>query len=249
MASARLKLADFLNLLLPRVCAACSRLMDEEEPGLVCGRCWSRLAPLPAPTCARCGHPTRGLECRWCDRLPVFVRAARSVTWTHRGSALHILHALKYAGWSAAGDAIGERMARTSWPLDVREECRAVVPVPLAAARERERGYNQSLLLATAFGARWGRPVWDDMLFRVRGTRSQTRLTPDDRSRNVSRAFRVATGAERRLSGAHILLVDDVLTTGATLNECATVLYEAGARIVSYVTFGRAPTAADRNQP
>src|SRR5690606_27637577 len=121
-------------------------------------------------------------------------------------------------GWSATAAAVGERMARLRWPLDVREECTALVPVPLAPARERERGYNQSLLLARSLGARWGRPTWDGVLGRVRATGSQTRLTPDDRSRNVSRAFGVAAHAARRLDGAHILLVDDVITTSATLN-------------------------------
>lgn len=194
----------------------------------------------------RCGHPTQGQDCRWCVTLPVFVRAVRSVCWTHSGTALGILHALKYAGWAATAAAMGQRMARLAWPPDVREECTALVPVPLTAARQRERGYNQSLLLARALAPAWGRPVWEDVLMRTRTTGSQTRLTPDDRSRNVSRAFGVPTGVERRLLGAHLLLVDDVITTGATLNECATVLFGAGARIVSYVTFGRAPTAADR---
>jgi ComF family protein len=237
---------DLMQFLLPRVCSACRRLMDEGERGIVCGRCWARLARLPAPQCERCGHPTRALSCRWCEFLPPYVRCARSVCWTHAGTARAILHALKYDGWSAVADGVGERMARLPWPEDVSGECTALVPVPLAAVRERERGYNQSTLLALAMAPRWGVPVWHDVLTRDRATRTQTRLTPTDRSRNVSRAFQAPAGSTDRLPGAHIMLVDDVVTTAATLNACASALFGAGARIISYVTFGRAPTAADR---
>lgn len=238
--------AEVLQFLLPRVCSACRRLMDDAEEGIVCGRCWARLALLPAPLCERCGHPTRAQECRWCDSLPPYVRCARSVCWTHAGTARAILHALKYDGWSAVAAGVGERMARLPWPEDVASERTALVPVPLAAVRERERGYNQSALLALALAPRWGVPVWSDVLTRDRATATQTRLTPTDRSRNVSRAFRVPAGSTSRLPGAHIVLVDDVVTTAATLNACASALFGAGARIISYVTFGRAPTAADR---
>lgn len=244
---ARRLAGDLLQFMLPRVCSACRRSMDEGEAGIVCGRCWARLALLPAPRCERCGHPSRSARsCRWCEFLPPFVRCARSVCWTHAGTARAILHALKYDGWSAVADGVGERMTRLPWPDDVRRECTALVPVPLAAVRERERGYNQSALLALAMAPRWEVPVWSDVLTRDRTTRTQTRLTPTDRSRNVSRAFRVPSGSMSRLPDAHILLVDDVVTTAATLNACASALYGAGARIISYVTFGRAPTAADR---
>jgi len=243
---ARQLVEDLLQFLLPRVCSACQRVMDEGEQGIVCGRCWVRLAPLPAPRCDRCGHPVGAQRCRWCELLPPFVRCVRSVCWTHAGTARAILHALKYDGWSAVAPGMGERMARLAWPEDVLAECAALVPVPLARVRERERGYNQSTLLALAMTPRLGVPVWTDVLVRERTTRSQTRLTPTDRSRNVSRAFEVPASASGKLRGAHIMLVDDVVTTASTLNACATVLFAAGARIISYVTFGRAPTSADR---
>lgn len=156
------------------------------------------------------------------------------------------MHALKYGGWRAVAEGMAERMARTSWPEDVREERSAVVPVPLARARERHRGYNQSLLLASALGARWEVPVWDGVVVRSRDTRTQTRLTPGERLANVSGAFGVTHAARSRLRGAHVLLVDDVVTTSATLNACAAALFAGGARIISYVTFGRAPALGDR---
>jgi ComF family protein len=235
-----------LDLLLPQVCAACGRPLHERDAGVICGICWSRVDPLPAPQCPRCGHPMRSRGvCGWCALLPPFVRAVRSVCSVHGGTGLGIVGALKYDGWTAAADAMAERMARLAWPVDVVEERAALVPVPLAVERARERGYNQSELLARGLAARWAIPVWAGCVDRVRVTKSQTRLTPGERRRNVRGAFRAAS-AGFNLRGAHLMLVDDVVTTGATLNEVAAALHDAGARIVSYVTFGRAPALGDR---
>jgi ComF family protein len=144
---------------------------------------------------------------------------------------------------------MGARMSRVDLPIDVVEERRALVPVPLSEKRTRERGYNQSLHLARSLAARWSIPVWDNVLTRTRHTETQTRLTPGDRLRNVSGAFRAPATARNVLRGAHVIVVDDVVTTAATLNACAAALCDGGARIVSFVTFGRAPALGDRWQP
>jgi ComF family protein len=238
-------LAATLDLLLPRACVACERPMDASDRGIVCGRCWARMLALPMPQCDRCGHPHVKHRCRWCDLVPPYVRAVRSVCWVPGGAAGNIVHALKYGGWSLVAEAMAERIARLAWPADVREERRAIVPVPLAAGKLRDRGYNQSELLARGLASRWRVPVWRDALVRTRETETQTRLTPSERLRNVAGAFRAAPGAAERLRGAHLVLVDDVVTTGATLNACAAALLEGGARIVSYATFGRARQASD----
>lgn len=153
--------------------------------------------------------------------------------------------ALKYDGWAAVAAPMAARIARVSWPSDVVAERSLVVPVPLAPARQRERGYNQAALLAHALGATWGIAVAGDVVHRERATPSQTRLTPTQRSVNVHGAFDVPMQSRERLAGAHVVLVDDVLTTGATLNAVAGALFDAGARIISYATFGRARTAVD----
>lgn len=235
-----------LELALPRCCLACGRPIGSAKAGVVCGVCWSRLTCLPAPRCERCGHPVRAARCYWCDQLPPYVRAARSVCWVPGGVGGRVVHALKYDGWTAVAGEMAERMARLAWPADVVAERTALVPVPLARRRLRERGYNQSLLLARELSARIGIPVWEGCVERARETRTQTRLTPGERLGNVSNAFRVAAFARERLRGTHLVLVDDVVTTGATLDACAAALFEGGARILSYVTFGRAPTAGDR---
>ena len=155
-----------------------------------------------------------------------------------------MIHAFKYDGWHALSNGMGLRMARLAWPMDVKEERTALVPVPLSTRRERSRGFNQSERLAHALGASTALNVWRDVLIRTHFTSSQTRLTPEERLRNVSGAFRV-TGDPARLRGAHLVLVDDVVTTAATLNACAAALFAGGARIISYVTFGRARLPGD----
>jgi len=160
--------------------------------------------------------------------------------------ASSIVHALKYEGWAAVADDMAERMSRLSWPPDVVEERTALVPIPLASARKRQRGYNQSALIASGLGARWRIPVWEDAVVRCRETVSQTRLTPEERLDNVAGSFRTSDRQLEGLRGAHVVIVDDVVTTAATLNTCAKALYESGARIISYVTFGRAHASGDR---
>lgn len=212
---------------------------------MVCHLCWSRLPLLGSPQCLRCGHPLVSAKCQWCDLLPPFVRCVRSVCWMPVEPASSIVHSLKYSGWARIAEEMAERMSRLSWPRDVVEERTALIPVPLGSARKRERGYNQSELVARGLSKRWSIPVWTDIVGRARETRSQTRLTPEERQGNVAGSFKIR-GNFDALVGAHLVIVDDVVTTAATLNECAKVLYEAGARIISYVTFGRAHASGDR---
>jgi ComF family protein len=236
-----------LDLALPKCCPVCDCALGSGASGIVCGLCWARLRVLPHPQCTRCGHPKDPVrDCRWCAILPAFVRSVRSVCWATDGTGGAIVHALKYDGWHDVAAEMAERMARLSWPADVVTERAALIPVPLASARKRERGFNQSEVLALRLALRWGLPVWRDCIVRVRSTETQTRLTPGDRLRNVSGAFRASSEALSRLRGQHVVLVDDVVTTAATLNACAAALFDAGARIISCITFGRAHAVGDR---
>jgi len=252
------------DLLLPRACAVCHELLGAHTSGVVCGTCWSRLERFPEPSCRRCGHPRQPLpgvglvgqeaaegdgfaDCRWCLKLPATVRAVRSAVRLDAGTGSALVHALKYSGWTAVADGMGTRMARLSFPADVESERVALIPIPLGAARLRERGFNQSSLLAQAVARQWDIPVWDDVLRRQRETDTQTRLTPSERASNVSGAFGTIRGTDVRLRGAHLVLVDDVITTAATLNAAAAALSAGGARILSYLTFGRAPESGDRS--
>ena len=237
------------DLLLPAACAVCGRARAAHERELVCGACWLRAHELPRPRCDRCGHPSNlarpAAACAWCPLLPPFVRAARSAYAIPGGAAESIVHAFKYGGWHALGEPMAQRMAALRYPPDVEQERAAVVPVPLASSRRRERGYNQSEVLAAGLARRWNLPLRTDLLARTRATTTQTRLTPGERQRNVANAFR-SLADRGSLRGLHLVLVDDVVTTAATLNACAAALHDGGARIVSFVTFGRAPAVGDR---
>jgi ComF family protein len=162
------------------------------------------------------------------------------------GTGTAIVHALKYGGWIRVGPAMAERMSRLSWPGDVVKERAAIVPVPLSIARRRDRGFNQSEILASHLAKTWGIPVLSEALLRQSATRSQTELTPGERLSNVAGAFMVAQTARQEVRGKHLVLLDDVVTTGSTLGACAKALFDAGARTISYMTFGRAPASGDR---
>lgn len=271
--------SGLLDLLLPAACVICRRAHRPDVDGIVCALCLSRLVPLTNPLCHRCGHPRLSLSlplpegrrpprgdvpraasaletsdseippCRWCARLTPALRAVRSVARMDVGTGGELVHALKYQGWSRTALPMGRRMARLDWPDDVREERVALIPVPLAAERLRERGYNQAALLAQALGPLWRLPVWSDALMRIRHTQSQVRLTPSERASNVSQAFAVPVNWQARLRGQHVVLVDDVITTAATVNAAVHALLDGGARIISCVTFGRAPDPGDRAAP
>lgn len=259
--TARQTARGMLDLLLPSACAICRALHRPDADGIVCQACLARVVRLSWPQCGRCGQPRLSPSiplpveatpsgvippCRWCSRLAPTIRAVRSVCRMDEGTGAALVHALKYGGWHAVATPMARRMARLEWPSDVVRERTALVPVPLSITRQRERGYNQAERLASALSAEWRIPVWTDVLERNRNTRSQVRLTPSERASNVSGAF-VASGLVRaRLRGAHIVLVDDVITTAATINACAQALADGGARIISCVTFGRAPEPGDR---
>jgi ComF family protein len=223
---------------------ACGARLGDDEQRLACGLCWSRLPYLTRPQCERCGYPAADGACRWCALLPPYVRAARSVAWMPDGVAGELIHAFKYDGWHRLADGLAATMARLAWPPDVIDERVALVPVPLAPRRLRQRGFNQSERLAQALSRRWHLPVWGEVLSRTHFTASQTRLTQEQRLQNVASAFNVPRDSAR-LRGTHVVLVDDVVTTAATMNACAAVLFAAGVRIISYVTFGRARLPGD----
>lgn len=166
------------------------------------------------------------------------LRAARSACLL-REPADALVYQLKYRGWHRLAATMGRRMAETRLPDDVATEARLVVPVPTTRLRLRERGYNQAEVLARAFARDSGRTVICG-LQRNAGASSQIALQPAARLANVAGAFGTVAGTEPELAGEHVLLVDDVLTTGATVTSCTRVLVDAGARCVSVITFARA---------
>jgi ComF family protein len=240
-----------LDLVFAPVCAACAAPVPTAEgERLVCRVCWSRIREVPAPRCGRCWTPLPparepGPRCTACSDLPAGVRAVRSA-YVMGDTARRLVHALKYRGWSALAEPLGRRIAALPWPRDVEDEARVVVPVPTSRTRVRERGYNQAELLAATFAAGTGLRVDAGLLERTRSGGTQTALHPDERRANVAGAFAVPEGRRGDVRGEHVLLVDDVWTTGATAVACAEALLGAGARVVSVATFARAIPELER---
>ena len=190
------------------------------------------------PWCQRCGQPEPHFgPCRLCAQWPGALRSVRSAAWLEEG-ARHAVHALKYGGVPRIADDLAAAMSGTR-PLS--DGPSALVPIPLAPKRLRERGYNQSEMLARALARQWRIPVLIDLLVRTRETPTQTTLTPETRLANVRAAFAVANVQCSMISDHWTLIVvDDVFTTGATLAEAARALEQGGAKRIFGVTFARA---------
>ncbi len=215
----------------------------------MCGVCRHRWRAVRPPWCGRCGQPEPHFgPCRLCADWPAALTSVRSAVWLEAG-AQHAVHALKYGAMPrVAADlatAMLEMGPRSGGPA-------ALVPIPLARQRWRERGYNQSEVLARVLGRKWRIPVLPGLLARTRETPTQTALTPETRLANVAGAFdvrraawdvwrrRPQINAARDTPHVTLVLVDDVFTTGATLAEAARALEQAGARTIHAVTFARA---------
>lgn len=226
-------LASAERWVLPGACLLCHSAVDREpDDPLVCALCRSRFHRLPEPQCARCGQPLLDAReaCRLCAAWPEGFERARSAVWLDE-QARHAVHHLKYGGWSR----IAESLAGVMHNLLEEKDRVTLVPIPLARRRRARRGYNQAEALARAVATRQGVRIDTVVLTRGRETTTQTRLTPEERAVNVGDAFVAAP-----CDGAHLVLVDDVFTTGATLAAAATTLLEAGAERVDAITFARA---------
>jgi competence protein ComFC len=228
------------SLVYPPSCTICSAPVEFSE--YLCVDCEAKLSRIVPPFCAKCSEPFDGaitttFACANCAHRALYFDAAVSA-YRSRGIARHVILNFKY------GKQVHLRHLVGRWLLAALDDSRlrdrrfdVIVPVPLHPARQRERGFNQAALLAGRIGPHLGVPV-RPVLQRVRFTTTQTAFDRAERIQNLRHAFRLRKKADvRRLD---VLLIDDVLTTGSTLSECARVLKENGARSVYAATAARA---------
>jgi ComF family protein len=231
-----------LRAVLPVDCISCAQPLRRDATPHFCDGCWTRIAPLTGPRCSRCDQPfvsktaisrTPAHRCQQCLlRPPAYDRA-----WTlypYLPPLQDAICALKYRKLFGLADSLSRLMIR-ALPPELNAD--VIVPVPLHPSRLRAREFNQSLLLADRLGRHLVRPVCTMSLVRTVATESQTSLTRSERLRNLRRAFVVHDA--KPFDGRCVLLLDDVFTTGTTLNECAKALRSAGAASVLALTLAR----------
>jgi len=235
-------LTRILDFILPSFCSYCRSPLGDSGVPRFCNECWSDFSPLQGPVCPTCGRPfgspesltdSPEHECLSCRKDPPHFDQALAAG-LFEGPLREAIHVYKYRPLRSLGKPLAHWMAAQvtmTVPLDV------AMPVPLHKKRLRHRGFNQALLLAHGVSERFTLPLNYDNLVRTRYTRPQVELSGRERAENVRGAFKLMRPAE--VHDKRILLIDDVFTTGATMNECAKVLKDAGAASVSVLTLAR----------
>jgi ComF family protein len=232
-----------LEVMLPSSCCYCHSPVDNAQIPHFCSSCWSDFTLLHGPSCPTCGRPFDSPEalsyspdhsCLSCRHSPPDFDQALSVG-LFEGSLREAVHQFKYRPCRSLGKPLGDWMTAK---INVLMTIDVIMPVPLHIKRLRQRGFNQALLLAHRMSRRQGIKLSIDNLVRVRPTRPQVELAGEERRKNVKGAFILRQ--PEKMENRHVVLVDDVFTTGATMNECASVLKKAGASQVTALTLARA---------
>jgi competence protein ComFC len=232
----------FISLFYGDICEACQTQRAGKRQGYVCESCRTAVQPIQDPRCERCGAPYAGaittvFECGNCKDVELAYSHARAAV-AATGVTLDLIHKYKYNGalWvepflaQLLVHAAAEPLRDRGWDL--------IVPVPLHWRRHLRREFNQAERLARALSRACGIPLQNNILRRTHHTTTQTRLTRKQRAHNVQRAFQL-NAKPTRIKGLRIVIVDDVLTTGATADACARVLRQNGAVEVCVWTLAR----------
>lgn len=231
----RLRLA--LNLVFPPKCVYCGRLGAH-----LCHACWDEAQPIGEDICIRCGNPLteRGLCQRCRQQPPEPLRGIRGVFF-YNGPIAQSIRSLKYHGVRGLAPILAASLSAYIQKHDVAFD--GLVPVPLHPAKRAQRGFNQSELIAAAVSQTVGVRLRTDLIRRIRSTQPQAQLNRGQRLQNVANAFAPVAGVH--LHGETMLLIDDVATTGATLQACARALRQAGAGDIWALTVARAHVTPD----
>ena len=227
-----------LDIALPTLCVACREPVEGEG---VCANCWAKLSFIAPPFCPRLGIPfvyDPGPDMLSMEAIadpPAYTRARAAVRYDD--VARKLVHALKYQDRTDLAPAMGRWMARAGQEL--LDGADALVPVPLHWRRGWSRRYNQSGALARIIAGQSGVAVATEALRRIRPTEQQIGLSRPQRASNVQGAFKVAPDRQQLIAGRRVVLIDDVLTSGATVDACARALLRAKATAVDVLVFAR----------
>ena len=238
-AALRLPFRLALDIALPPLCPSCREPVSQQS-GL-CASCWSKLSPIERPFCERLGipftyDPGPGIySMQALAAPPAYTRARAAVRYDEVARTL--VHALKYGDRLDLAPTMARWMARAG--AELLQDADLVVPVPLHWRRLWARRFNQSATLAGLLAAQYGTPVSVTALKRIKATPQQVGLSKSERAANVQGAFRVDDAGKAEIARRHIVLVDDVLTSGATVDTCARAMLRAGARQVDVLVFAR----------
>lgn len=235
------------QLFFPAFCYACGR--PEEANALqlnVCRECWENISPVGESICSRCGKPFSSSEpakvsetflCINCRDKTRFAYSRLRSPFRYRSPMREMIHLFKFQGMTGIGGALGKLLADWVAAGNPFPDADLIVPVPLHFWRFVRRGFNQSEILARATAEKLGLPYLPGAIRRVRNTTPQSRLNPVERRRNLKGAFFAETRLVRKKK---VLIVDDVLTTGTTIRECAATLRRSGAAEIFALTLARA---------
>ncbi|OGF63860.1 MAG: hypothetical protein A2Y62_18930 [Candidatus Fischerbacteria bacterium RBG_13_37_8] len=229
------------SVIFPVSCCLCDVYLNNQA---ICDRCWSKVLIIDEPYCIRCSKPflnplllpyADSLLCEDCQEHPIYFKKCRSLA-IYQDEFIHIIHKFKFANKPYLGNNLGERLAHLLLEEVDFQGIDLIIAVPLEKSRERKRGYNQSWLIAKYASKFLGIPVLRSVLGRHKGI-PQSNLSMRERRKNIRGSFFIKRGAG--IKGKRILLIDDVFTTGSTVNECSRILRHAGAREVLVATLAR----------
>jgi competence protein ComFC len=230
-----------LNLIYPAVCQICRNARATSDQSYICEHCCRKLRVIEPPFCSRCGIPYEGaisgsFECAECKDVDLQFDAARAAVWVN-AFTLDVVHRYKYTRALWFEKFLGNLLVQAAATEIKKERWDCIVPVPLHSLKKREREFNQAERLARYLSRATNVPIDNSILRRITPTQTQTRLTRAERAENVRKAF--ALRAPVDLKGKNIIVIDDILTTGATTSACAGVLRKAGASKIQVWTVAR----------
>ena len=223
-------LSELLDLISPRRCVICDQRLDAEEQ-LLCSQC---LKELPVTPYRESPYDNWMARLFW-GQFPIEKASAWFFFRPHTGPS-HLVYDIKYHNQKEQGEMIGQLMAERHLSHGFFEGIDAIVPLPITKKRNWERGYNQSYLVACGISKETGIPICNDVIIRTHFNKSQTRQSAAERRLNVKDAFRLVDA--EKIKDKHLLLIDDVVTTGATVISCAQELAKAEGVRISVLSIG-----------